>query len=117
MKSVFDESGYYVPERDGNLDEYLEKHDGFSSVPLFRGIRIYEQLWKEGYLQSDYSYIRLMLNVGREDEHFQVIERGRLRGIELQAHSGRKGEFDATEIITQDGPCFEVGNIVTKKRR
>lgn len=101
MKNPFDSEGWYTPERDGSLEKYLETHDGFSCFPLFKGIEIYEKLLKEGYLRPDYSVIRLMWNIGREDEHFLVLKNGKLKGLALSAHSGRGGIHDYQEILKE----------------
>ena len=114
MKKGFESEAWYKPERDGSLEDYFETHDGFSTFPLFRGVEIYEKLLKEGYLIPNYSIIRLMWNFGREDEHFLVVENGRLQGIQSPAHAGRKGVMDYKEIIKEEGPCFEAQNLKVK---
>jgi len=114
MRNPFDREGWYKSERDGSLEKYLETYDGFSCFPLFRGIEIYNKLLEGGYLIPNYSLIRLMWNIGREDEHFLVLENRKLEGISLTAHSGMPGIYEAKEIIKDDGPCFEAQNLRRK---
>ena len=109
MKSPFDLEQWYKPERDGSLEDYLKTHDGISCFPLFKGIKIYEKLLKEGYLIPNYSTIRLMWNVGREDEHFLVLEDSKLEGLSLSAHSGREGIHDYKKILKKI--CFEAQHL------
>ncbi len=90
MINPFQDSYYYKLERDGSLEKYLEIHDGITSFPLFKGIEIYQKLFDEGYLVPNVSVIRLMWNIGREDEHFLVLEDGKLEGLSLSAHSGER---------------------------
>ena len=59
----------------------------------------------EGYLRPNHSIIRLMWNFGREDEHYLVLKDGKLKGLELPAHSGREGVHDYKKIL--NGVCFE----------
>ena len=64
---------------------------------MFKGIEIYEKLWNEGYLIKEYSIIRLMWNVGRGDEHFLVLDKYELEGIQCPGHPGREEEFTIQE--------------------
>ena len=109
MRNPFDSEGWYNLERDGGLEEYLETHDGFFTFPLFKGIEIYEKLLKDDYLIENYSVIRLMWNIGRDDEHFLVLEDRKLEGLALSAHSGRGGSHDYKEILKE--ACWEAQSI------
>jgi|TARA_Y100000310_G_C20026919_1_gene510033 hypothetical protein len=111
--------GEYNEKRDGSLEEYFKTHDGGSAFPLFRGPKIYEQIWNKGYMVPEFTWLRLMWNIGRSDEHFSVQENGKLEGIcDLKAHAGRSGVYSHTEIISDDPntPCFELGNLKTRDR-
>lgn len=102
-------SACYHPERDGSLAEYLELHDGWSSMPLFKGYEQYKMLWDLGYLEPHVSSIRLMWNMGREDEHFSVLGLHEIEGCsELRAHAGRAGIHDPKEVLSEENcPEFE----------
>ena len=111
--------GEYNEERDGPLERYFETHDGFSTFPLFRGPSIYERIWNEGYIIPRFTWLRLMWNLGRDDEHFAILEDGGLEGIShAPAHAGRPGNYEYTDIIfdNPNTPCFELGNLKTWER-
>jgi hypothetical protein len=82
---TFSTHPWYDRKRDGSLEEYFETHDGHSCFPLFKGHAHYKLLWNKGYLQPEMSIIRLMWNIGREDEHFLVKSKDILQGIEAPA--------------------------------
>ncbi|MFH1506625.1 MAG: hypothetical protein ABIE94_06610 [archaeon] len=115
MEPVFQCGGYYVPERDGPLQEYLKTHNGRSAFPLFKGYEMYETLRDEGYLAQHYSIVRLMWNIGRDDEHFLVVDDFQLEGMVAAAHSGRDGVHDPKDILTDDGPPWEAFQLNPKK--
>lgn len=114
---------YYVPELDGSLEEYLRERDGFSATPLFFGSDSYRLLWDEGWLIPEISVVRLMWNIGRDDEHFFVINRDTIQGTGgTSRHAGRPGVFRIEEIF--DKPqildirlCFEVSGLASANRR
>lgn len=111
--------GNYREETDGPLEKYFETHDGYSTFPLFRGPAIYEKIWNEGYILPGFTWLRLMWNIGRDDEHFFAHDDGKLEGIShARAHAGREGVYHHTEIIFDDPdtPCFELGRLKTWDR-
>jgi hypothetical protein len=113
MRNIFFGGGWYNPERDGTLEEYLTLHDGHSSFPLFRGYSQFKLLVDEGYILPEWSAIRLMWNVGRDDEHFFIDENFQLVGCDdLRHHAGRPGTFDPEEFLERkDLPPWEAHNL------
>lgn len=102
MRKSYDSQKWYIPNRDGILEEYLKIHDEFSCFPLFKGYEQYELLWDKGYLIPGQSVIRLMWNIMREDEHFWVLSKTKLQGISnVKAHVGRPGIHNAKEILEE----------------
>ena len=105
----FDKEFYvYSPKIHGSLEKYLQKYNGITTFPLFRGIEWFYVLRDRCYLLPEFSTIRLMWNVGRGDEHFDVDEDYRLVGIGNGSfHAGRPGVHKPEDIIKDAGPCFE----------
>jgi hypothetical protein len=68
-------------------------------------------LWEQGYLLQNFSYIRLMWNIGRGDEHFLVLEEGLLQGLEAGIHSGREGIHKPEKILRKKNPCWEAQHL------
>ena len=98
---------WYTPERDGDLKTYLESRDGRATTCVFKGFKYYKMLWDQGFLEPGISYIRLMWNVGRYDEHFTVKGLHEIEGIDdLPAHAGRSGIHDPEKVL-EEGPLFE----------
>jgi hypothetical protein len=52
-----------------------------------------------GLLMPGVSYIRIMWNIGREDEHYLINENFMLEGMTGAAHSGDEGIFDPKEKL------------------
>ena len=109
MNDLFCGDPWYQPERDGTLEDYLKIHNGQFSFPLFKGYGQYKMLWDEGYLEPQISFIRLMWNIGRGDEHFIVLGEYEIEGIsDLPAHAGREGVYDVRELLDSDDcPLYE----------
>lgn len=105
-----DTTACYTPARDGPLVEYLQRRDGLSSFPLFRGIEHFNMLRDQGWLAPRMSIIRLMWNAGRGDEHFEVTEDFFLEGIPNDAHGGRPG-IHSPEKVLDGAPPFEAQNL------
>ena len=115
-KFHFSYRGCYDPKRDGNLEEYLLTHLGYvGPFNLFKGYEWYKILVEKEYLVPHIGVIRLMWNIGRDDEHFVITEDFRLEGMEAPAHAGRKGIHDPKDILTDDGPGWEAHNLNTPK--
>jgi len=105
---------------DGTLEAYLGTHDGYSAFPLFRGYRHYKMLWRRGYLEPGLSVIRLMWNIGRDDEHFIVHGEYEIEGISATAHAGRPGKYDPRKLLSERNcPPWEAQhlNLDPKPRR
>lgn len=113
---------YYTPERDVSIAEFLSKFD-YGTFPLFKGYEQYKQLWNEGFLVPDYSVIRIMWNVGRGDEHYNVMNDGRLEGIDAPMHQGNPGVHDARDLLFRKVGRqkfimpFEAHNLILEERR
>lgn len=101
----------YHSRRDGSLEKHLELHDGFRSHALFKGYRHFRMLWDRGYLVPDISVIRIMWNVGREDEHYLVRGKYKITGIQAPAHSGKPGDYDPREVLSGNCPVFEAQSL------
>ena len=102
----------YTPEIHGKLEQYLKEHDGRICTPFFHGIEWFYKLRDKAYFIPGFSAIRLMWNIGREDEHFYIDKNYNLIGAtSLPAHRGRPGKHAPEDIITEDGPGFEALHI------
>lgn len=99
----------YTPERDGPLDEFLERQERHT-FPLFKGLEHFELLRDKGWLAPRISIIRLMWNVGRGDGHFQVTEDFKLEGIENPAHGGEPGIHEPA-VLFRNSPPFEAHHL------
>ena len=111
MPHPLDPEPWYKENRDGKLEEYIAervKHDTFGVFPLFKGYTWYEKLWDLGYLLPDRSYVRLMWNIGRGDEHFVVLSREEIKGLhDVPGHPGREGIHKVRKVLTNKSPVWE----------
>jgi len=108
----FDPKPWYNPKRDGTLDEYFERFDEQQACPLFKGYAWFEKLRDRGYLMPNVSFIRIMWNVGREDEHYRVTADFKLEDIVGSAHSGQQGIHDPKKILAR-GPAWEPQHVLS----
>lgn len=101
---------HYNPERDGDIGRYIFNMKEDCAEPLFRGYGPFKELVRRDYVIPGGSSIRLMWNVGRDDEYFLVNSEGKLEGlVDLSAHAGRKGIFEAEEILDDpETPFWEI---------
>lgn len=108
-----DDSSVYDPEKDGDLIEYLQTHNGISAFPLFRGYQHFKQLWDRGLFVPNRSLIRLMWNVIRDDEYFLVRGEFEIEGVsDLPAHAGRAGVYDPRKLLDKkDCPPWEASHL------
>ncbi|MEK6910175.1 MAG: hypothetical protein AABW82_00190 [Nanoarchaeota archaeon] len=101
---------------------FLSRFD-HGSFPLFKGLEQYKLLWNEGFLVPDYSVIRVMWNVCRGDEHYGVLQDGRLEGIKAPAHQGNPGVHDAKDLLFRKlgreklVMAFEAHHLIPEQRR
>lgn len=109
--TIFSTGGCYNPKRDGDLEKYLQTHDGRATFSLFHGIKWFYTLRDSGLFLPDYSVVRLMWNLGRHDEHFWVTEDYKLQGAQAAAHSGREGVHDPESILIDDNLPWEANNL------
>lgn len=116
MAIPFGGKPWYDPERDGSLNEYLNKHDGYISFPLFKGYEHYQLLWDEGYLEPYVSAIRVMWNIGRDDEHYLVKSELELEGLEGPRHAGKPGVHGVRDILTDNGPPWEAHHLIPRSK-
>jgi hypothetical protein len=93
------DSQSYREERDGDLYRYLYERFEQLPLPLFRGYEDFKMLQDLGLLMPGVSYIRIMWNIGREDEHYLINENFMLEGMTGAAHSGDEGIFDPKEKL------------------
>jgi len=100
IQEIWGTNAGYNPERDGPIESYIKSRE-YSMHPVFKGHEPFEELWKKGYLIPRVSAIRVLWNIGREDEHFRVINDQILLGIQLPAHSGREGYHSPIQILNQ----------------
>ncbi len=108
---MYDNKPWYNPKRDGTLGDYLESHGGGSSAfPLFKDYAHFKMLWDSGYLEPDISFIRIMYNVGRFDEHYSVKGEFGLEGIPLEYHGGKPGIHDP-RILLRNVPPWEAQHL------
>ena len=102
---------WYNEKRDGKLENYLIKHDGCNSFPLFKGYRHFKMLWNRGYLIPDFSVIRIMWNIGRGDEHYLVKNEASLEGLEVPVHFGKSGIHKVKNILNNKCPSWEAQHL------
>ncbi len=102
---------WYDSKRDGTIEDYL-KWCKEQNVPFaFKGIEPYRALWKKGCIVPEITSLRLCYNHARPDEFYVVAGEHELEGVELQQHSGKKGEHKPEEILTDDAPYWEISNL------
>lgn len=107
MQNPFDSEGWYKPERDGSLEDYLKIHDGFFSFPLFKGVEIYERLFEMGFLSPNYSIIKVICK-NKEEEHFVVVKEGNVKSLEAEARLRVECIYEAKDILMSDDTIWEV---------
>lgn len=90
---------WYSNKKDGTLESYLKKHNGYFSVPLFKGYKQYKLLWDEGYFIPKKSVIRIMYNSFRGDEHYSVIDEHSVEGICCGFHEGQPGIHNVKKLF------------------
>jgi hypothetical protein len=117
QKFIFSTGGCYNPQRDGDLDKYLEVHNGRSCFPLFHGIKWFYTLRDNGLFLPDFSVVRLMWNMGRGDEHFCLTQDYKLEGMQANYHSGRPGIHEPEAILTDENPPWEAFNLALSPLR
>lgn len=100
----------YQATHHGTLGHYIAVCKSRSLFPVFYGIEQFEMLKQSGWLRPGMSYIRLMWNSERGDEHFLVTEDGKLEGVELNRHSGREGIHEPAHIL-KGAPPFEAQHL------
>ena len=93
----------YNKDRDGKLKDYLSLHDGLSgSNPRFRGLHMFGVLYKEGWILPGRTYIRIMPEDARSDEHYLVSGKNELKGMtDMRYHEGREGEHTPQSLLDQ----------------
>ncbi len=99
---------HYIEKRDGSFTTYLDTCTNESRYGLFLGPQHYRDLWDAGLLTPEITSIRIMGNSHRPDEHYIVISRDAVEGVELQAHSGKQGQHPIENVIPDSGVMFEV---------
>ncbi|MEK6933594.1 MAG: hypothetical protein AABW75_01825 [Nanoarchaeota archaeon] len=72
-------------------------------------------LWNQGYIEPNITTIRVMWNIGRGDEHFDIVNKNTLRGIAAPAHSGRPGDHSIS--LLDKVPSYEIHYPITKRLR
>jgi hypothetical protein len=98
----------YQPCRDGTIQEYFEHCEGERLPACFFGLEQFKELTELGYILPYVTKIRIMYSSGRWDECYLVIKDFQLEGIEMEAHSGKKGIHKPEDILTADCPHYEV---------
>ena len=99
---------HYIEKRDGSFARYLDTCGNERRNGLFLGPQHYRDLWDAGLLTPEITSIRIMYNSHRQDEHYIVISRDVVEGVELQAHSGKQGQHPIENVIPDLGVMFEV---------
>ena len=65
---------YYRGNIDGDIKEYLiQSHYNGIVCQTFCGYEPFEQLWDIGIIIPQITYIRLMFNIFRGDEHYTIL--------------------------------------------
>jgi hypothetical protein len=108
-------TNWYNQEQHGDLEKYFEVYNGISAFPLFKGTKHFKMLWDQGYIEPGITTIRVMWNMGRDDEHFDIVDENTLEGIAAPAHSGRSGRHSIN--ILDKCPSYEIHYPLTKRRR
>lgn len=114
-KFLFEQTSYYNPKHHGDLENYFEEYDGQRAFPLFKGEKHFNMLWKQGYILPGLTIIRVMWNVGRGDEHFEILDKKTLEGIDANYHAGHQGKHPIS--ILNKCPPYEVHRPFTKRLR
>ena len=101
----------YDPKRNGSLEEYLESHDGNSACPLFKGYEHYKMIWDRGLFIPDMSFIRIMWNMGRDDEHYLVTGQFEITEFENESHGGMPGKYNPRKVLRGRCPAWEARHL------
>ncbi len=108
MKDPFQPQCWYDPKKHGSLDDYLKiQLDSTGTFCLFKGVKQFNLLWDAGYIISNFTCIRLMYNLGRGDEHYCVIDKNTVSGVNAGFHAGKPGTHEIKDILAKDAPAFE----------
>ena len=102
---------WYDPSRDGTIEEYIAYCRNEMVPKCFKGHKQFQQLVDLGYVTPLITSIRIMYNIGRDDEFYGVVEDFKLEGIILNAHSGKEGIHDPKELLSNEIPYFEIDMI------
>jgi hypothetical protein len=93
--------GWYTPEMDGDIKDYLEKHD-FGHFPIFKGFEQYKMLWERGLFTPDVSVIRLVWGSGG-GQTYLVKGLHEIDGYSevMEAHAAMPGIHDPEKILEE----------------
>lgn len=70
--------------------------------PLFYGEEMYKKMLKAGMLLPGIQCVRTLYNQGGEDGAYEIVNEGRLKGMDLNYHSGKKGIHDPEDILNEE---------------
>lgn len=101
----------YNPKQNGTVQGYIRKCRE-ERVPIcFKGAAQFQMLVDLGLVIPHMTFVRLMYNLGRGDEAYQVVDGFRLEGLEIAVHGGQSGIHDAKKILSRKAPYFEVSGL------
>ncbi len=97
------------------IDEYLLSCDDETSV-LFYGINPFKYMWEKRILLLG-DIIRINLRKGIFDEHYYLIQDGKLQGFQRGAYGGREGTFNAEDLLCLGyaDNCWRIGSFALSR--
>jgi hypothetical protein len=101
---------YHSPEIDGPIEKFISLHEEEGTPPCFRGVYPYYELWDRGWVEPEITSIRLMMGDGRSDEHYLVLDKDQLEGIQLAFHSGRSNSYNPRNLLPT-APYWEIDGL------
>lgn len=109
---------HYRGEKDGDIKEYLKRRHEDGAVEIsFQGYEPFKQLWEIGVVTPTITEIRLFIPDSM-DQCYVVIDENTVEGLELEAHSGKKGKHNVEEILTTtEAKYWEISGLKPKAFR
>ena len=90
---------YYKPE-DGTIEDWIEWSEDKNIPVVFKGYEALHQLWDKGYIFPGRTYLRINWSEC-SDNHYLILGRNVLEGIDVPVHGGIEGLHLAEKILSE----------------
>ncbi|MFW5704910.1 MAG: hypothetical protein ACOCXG_03620 [Nanoarchaeota archaeon] len=85
-----------------DLVEYILETLESRGEPIFQGFERFYELWDLELLIPNISILRLEYSHDGFDECYLVLDREKVSGLELDCHSGQKGEHLVSKLLNSE---------------